>query len=334
MNNDAMRRMKTMLSGLLLGVFILALSTRTYSAWRRGFDYDPVQHPQTIMAGDSLAPHQYRILYPVMWLGLSRIMDGNLADKALLFLTIAGCYATLFFVYRALMKNAILACLGLLAFLGTCMHPYQFQFRDTFLEIGMVALAFYLQTKVNDTPKTWNWLALLSVAGTMNRETWIFVLSGCFLAQCRNGVKPLWTTAEGRTAMRGLAKMAVAMLLTVASTRLIWGIKPLYCRLWTWHENLAHILFWTNPPLTFGHGIWGVGAGVFLIYLLTLLAGNRHGRLFLFGYLGPLLLVSFLLVARWIESRTFFPAFAIVIAAIGMHIRQTIASPPPPPARK
>ena len=78
--------------------------------------------------------------------------------------------------------------------------------------------------------------------------------------------------------------------------------------------------------MTIGHGVWGIGAGAFLVYLLTLLDGNRHQWRFIIGYLGPLLLVSFLLVARWIESRTFFPAFAIVIASVGMHIHQSLAS--------
>lgn len=321
--------MKKIAWTLLLVLFILALSTRTYSSWRRGFDDDPVQHPWTIMAGDSLAPHQYRVLYPVMWWGLSRIVDGAIADKALLFLTIVGCYSVLFLVFRALMKNVPLACLGLLAFLGACMHPYQFQFRDTFLEIGLIAAAFYLQTKTGENPKIWNALALLSIAGTLNRETWIFVLSGCLLAQCGKGLKALWTTPEGRTAMMGWAKMAIATVLTVLSTRLIFGIRPYYCRIWTWQENMAHILFWTNPPMTVGHGIWGIGAGVFLVYLWTVLDGNRHQWRFIAGYLGPLLLVSFLLVARWIESRTFFPAFAIVIASMGMHINQTLTAQRP-----
>ena len=326
--------MKKALWTLLLVVFILALSTRTYSSWRRGFDDDPVQHPWTIMAGDSLAPHQYRVLYPAMWWGLSRIVEPELADKGLLFLTIVGCYATLFWIYRALMKSVPLACMGLLAFLGTCMHPYQFQFRDTFLEIGLISAAFFLQTKTDENPGIWNVLAVLSVIGTLNRETWIFVLSGCFLAQCGKGVRALWATDEGRTAMLGLAKMVAATALTVLATRLIFGIRPYYCRIWTWHENMAHILFWTNPPMTVGHGIWGIGAGVFIVYLLTLLDGNKHQWRFIVGYLGPLLLVSFLLVARWIESRTFFPAFAIVIASVGMHLRQSLAahraSPPAP----
>lgn len=318
--------MKKFLLYILLGVFLLALSTRTYSSWRRGFDYDPVQHPWTIVAGDSLAPHQYRILYPAMWWGLSRLMPGELADKALLFLTIVGCYTVLFGVFRSLMKSIPLACLGLLAFLGTCMHPYQFQFRDTFLEIGLVALAFYLQIKTAEDAKIWNWLAAISFLGTLNRETWIFVLSGCLLAQCSRGIRVLWTTAEGRTALTGLAKMILATAMAVVTTRGLFGFRPLYCRLWTWHENLAHILFWTNLPLTVGHGIWGIGAGVFIVYLLTLLDGSRHQWRFVAGYLAPLFVVSFLTVARWIESRTFFPAFAVVIATIGMHISQKLSA--------
>ncbi len=316
--------MKAKFLYLLLGLYILALSTRTYAAWRRGFDYDPVHQPQTIMAGESLAPHQYRVLYPVLWWGLSHGMAGEAADKLLLFLTIVGCYSVLLFVYQSLLRNLPLTCLGLLAFLGTCMHPYQFQFRDTFLEVGLVALAFYLQTRTDRSPGLWNWLALISVAGTLNRETWIFVVSGCFLAQCGRGFRALWTTAAGRTALAGVAKMAAATVLTVLAGRLVWGIRPLYCDLWTWPENLPHLLFWTYPAITIGHGIWGVGAGVFLLYLLTVLDGNRQQWRFIAGYLLPLLVVSFLLVARWIESRTFFPAFAIVIPVIGLHIRQAL----------
>lgn len=320
---------------LLLALFILALSTRTYTVWRQGFDDDPVQHPDTIMAGKSLAPHQYRVLYPLMWAGLSRVLDGGQADKALLFLTIVGCYAVMLFAYHKLMRSLPLACLGLLAFLGACMHPYQFQFRDTFLEVGLVSLAFYLQTRADRSPGVWNWLALISVAGTLNRETWIFVVSGCFLAQCHRSVRALWTTPEGRTAVAGVVKMGAATVLTVLASRLVWGMVPLYCDLWTWRENLPHILFWTYPAITIGHGIWGVGAGVFLVYLLTLLDGNRHQRLFIAGYLLPLLVVSFITVARWIESRTFFPAFAVIVAAIGMHIRQAFPPEdvcPDPPA--
>ena len=206
---------------LLLILFILALSTRTYTAWRQGFDYDPVQHPDTIMAGKSLAPHQYRVLYPLLWAGLARVMDGGQADKVMLFLTIIGCYAVMLTAYRALMRSLPLACLGLLAFLGACMHPYQFQFRDTFLEVGLVTLAFYLQTRADRSPGVWNWLALISVFGTLNRETWIFVVSGCFLAQCSRGVRALWSTPAGRTAVAGVAKMVVATVLTILANQLI-----------------------------------------------------------------------------------------------------------------
>ena len=139
--------------------------------------------------------------------------------------------------------------------------------------------------------RMWNWLAILSIVGTLNRETWIFVLSGCFLAQCGKGARALWATAEGRTAMAGLAKMVLATGIAVATTRGVFGIRPYYCLIWTWHENLAHILFWTNPGLTIGHGIWGIGAGAFIVYLLTLLDGNKHQWRFIVGYLGPLLLV-------------------------------------------
>ena len=324
--------MKAKLVFFLLALFILALSTRTYTNWRRGFDDDPVQHPDTIMAGKSLAPHQYRVLYPLMWYGLSQTLDGGQADKILLFLTIVGCYSIMLVVYHALMRNLPLACLGLLAFLGACMHPYQFQFRDTFLEVGLVTLAFYLQTRVERSPGAWNWLALISIAGTLNRETWIFVVSGCFLAQCRRGVRALWSTPAGRHALAGVFKMGLATVLTILASRLVWGMVPLYCDLWTWRENLPHILFWTYPAITIGHGIWGVGAGVFLVYLLTLLTGNRQQLFFIAGYLLPLLVVSFLFVARWIESRTFFPAFAIVIAVIGMHVRQAILKENPSPS--
>ncbi len=306
--------------GLLICLFILALSSRTYSAWRKGYDHDPVQHPWTIMAGESLAPHQYRVLFPVMWQGLSQVLEAGLADKVLLFMTIVGCYTTLFFIYRSLMKNTALVSLALLAFLGTCMHPYQFQFRDTFLEITLISLAFYLQSRVDQRPAIWNGLALLSFIGTLNRETWIFVLSGCMLAQCGKGWRHLWTTKEGRVALAGIVKMTLATGLAVGLTRCAFGIRPYYCRIWTWNENLYHIFFWRLPGFTFGHGIWGVGAGIFLVYLATWANGNRHQRMFILGYVLPLLLVSFLLIARWMESRTFFPAFAIVIGSIGMHI--------------
>lgn len=319
--------MKKILQCFLLTLFVLALATRTYAAWRRGFD-DPVHRPQTIIRGQSLAPHQYRILYPLMWSGLSLFMDETLADKVLLFGTIVACYGVLLGIYRALMRNLILACLGALAFLGTCMHPYQFQFRDTFLEVMLVTGAFYLQSQADRRPAYWNGLALLSVAGTLNRETWVFVLSGCFWAQANRLWRELVDPLPNRPVLGGMLKMAAATGAVVLASRLIWGVVPLYCDLWTWRENLPHILFWTYPAITIGHGIWGVGAGIFLIYLLSLLQGNRHQIRFIAGYLLPLLVVSFLLVARWIESRTFFPAFAVVIASLGMHLRQILSADP------
>lgn len=310
----------------LLCIFVLALSTRTYSAWRRGFDHDPVQHPWTIVAGDSLAPHQYRVVYPFIWDFLSSWVEPMVADKILLFATIVACYSVLLAIYRKLMGDMMLACLGALAFLGTCMHPYQFQFRDTFLEVMMITLAFYLQSRaIASEPRLWLMLAVLSVLGTLNRETWLFVLTGTFLALFQNGIRPVWQTKRGVINLVGWLGMVVASGLSVLSTRIIWGIRPLYCNLWTWDENIMQLFFWRDWGLAFGHGIWGVGAGVVLIYVMTLLRGNSHHRLFIIGYLGPLLLVSFFVVARWIESRTFFPSFAILIAVIGMHIRDANA---------
>lgn len=310
---------------LLKALFILALASRMYAAWTKGFE-DPLHQPQTIISGESLAPHQYRVLYPLLWKGLSPFASAQVADHALTLLTIVLCYAVLYHLFARLTRHAILAGLTLLAFHAACSHPYQFQFRDTFLEITFIAIALQLIPPLAGNG-SWKWFAVLSVLGTLNRETWAFVLLGAGAATCfeAGGPRPLLRAPAWRPAVIGLLLSGLLSLAVFVGVRFYFGHRPYYCKPWPWDENVQHFLFWKVPGFAFGHGVWAVGAGAFILLLWSVALGNRKFLPFLCGYLVPYLPVTFA-ASRWMESRIFFPIFVIVMASLATFTRQTLAS--------
>lgn len=312
---------------LLQALFVFALSSRMYGAWKKGFE-DPVHQPWTVAAGESLAPHQYRVLYPMLWRGAAAVLSDKAADNALLLGTIVLCYGVLMGLFTRASGSPVLGGLALLAFHAACSHPYQFQFRDTFLEITFMALALALQPTLFRRG-SWRWFVPLSLLGTLNRETWAFVLFALAVCALREagGLRALLTAPAARPALLALAASGAVALGVFAGVRLVFGLRAYYCRVMPWTENLPHLLFWRDPPMTFGHGLWAVGGGVFLLYLLSVLRGNRHHAPFIAAYLAVYLPVTFLL-ARWIESRVFFPLFAVLIASLAAHLAR-----PADPAR-
>jgi hypothetical protein len=220
--------------------------------------------------------------------------------------------------------NAVLAGLSLLAFHAACTHPYQFQFRDTFIEVALIAVALQLVPPLN-AKGSWKWLAVVSVLGTLNRETWAFVLLAATAAACfeAGGARSLLRAPAQRPAVLGLLASALISLAVFLGVRWLIGPRPYYCKLWPWNENMAHILFWKMPDFAFGHGIWAAGAGVFVLWLLSVLMGNRNFLPFITGYLIPYLPATFLW-ARWMESRIFFPIFAIMIASLAAYASQSL----------
>ena len=301
-------------------LFLLALSVRTYSWWTKGFD-DPVHHPNTILSGNSLAPDQYRVLYPLLWKTVSLVLGEQDGDKGLLFVSILFCYVVLYEAFVSGGLSGLSACLFLLAFYGTTHSWYHYFYRDTFLEVALVVLAYRIQAAMQEGRNWGNRLALLSVAGIMNRESWVFVLTGvvCGFMGKAGGVSSLFRAPEAVVLRKGLVKITTASVLAFVSVRLLYGFKPYFTSFWTLDENAYNLLFWKDVSGFIGHGLWSAGAGILFLYVWSVLRGNRTGLLFIAGYVVPLLAASFLF-GRCGETRIFFPAFAVILCSLASYV--------------
>ncbi len=313
--------LKSVVVRAALVLLVLAVSVRMFGIWIKGIDHEPMHYPDQIMAGTSYAPDQYRILYPLMWKGLSTVMEGKRADSIMLFLTIIFCFSAIFRVYQAETGNDILAGLALLAFFGTCMNWYYYLYRDTFLEIGLVALAFPLIMKLGTGEKIAWPLALLSLLGGLARESWAFIISGMAVASIvqAGGLRNLIRAPNWRETRKALWLSAAAFLLAYISVRFYYGYRPYAVRFWTWPLNINQFLFWSQPIYIFKYGIWNAGNGILLIFILSLLKGNRNYLPFILGYLVPFAVAGFLF-ARMYETRIYFPLFFMMIASLAKYL--------------
>lgn len=303
----------------LVALFLLGLSVRTYSVWIKGQDAGSIMHhPDYIVEGRSWAPDQYRILFPLIWQGVHMTLGRDAAQSLPLFVSIVLCYAVWMAVFRRESGRIVSAGVLLLALYGACSHWYHYYYRETFLDLMWVGLGFYMQPYLGERWRPWVWFAAISLLATLSRESWLFILMGTgFRLWAEAGsLRALAFDRRWRTVRAGLAMALIATLVAYVSVRGYFGPRDYISRKWTAVINVQHLMPWKYPAVVIGHGLWSAGNGLFVLFGLSLLMGNRRHLPFVLGFMLPTIVVTFIL-ARWIETRIFFPCFALMLASMG-----------------
>ncbi|APR81845.1 Hypothetical protein A7982_07194 [Minicystis rosea] len=293
----------------LLALVVLAVSIRMYLAFVPAPTHR-VLDPWNILAGGSLAPNQYRVLAPLLCALLKPLVGGaHEADELVQILAILGCNTALVALLLRETGKLELACVGLVAFFGAAANTMAWRNRETFLEALFALIGFALV--VRPRPR-WVAFAFVSVLGTLNRETWAFVLFAAVASRvaAAGGLRRL-----PRADVIGLASAAALALATFVGVRAHFGLRPYHTEVWMMGTNISNIALWREPDLVLAKGIWTLGSGLGLAYLLSLSHGARRHLPFVIGFAVPALVVSFFL-ASWFEPRIFTALYPLLIIAL------------------
>lgn len=298
---------------LLLCLVVLATSIRMYLAFLPAPTH-PVLDPVNILRGASLAPNQYRVLAPLLGALLGALLgDAREGDEVLQLLAIVACNAALVAVLLRETRRLELACVGLVAFFGATAYTMAWRNRETFLEAAFALVGFALVTRPR--PR-WALFAVVSMLGALNRETWGFVLCGAAAARiaAAGGLRALWRGPARRDAI-GLLVAAALALAALVGVRLRYGLRPYHTELWMMGTNISNLAPWREPDLVVAKGLWTLGSGLALAYLLSLSRGARRHLPFVAGFAVPALVVSFF-IASWFEPRIFTALHPLLIIAL------------------
>lgn len=293
----------------LLALVVLAASIRMYLSFSTAPTH-AVLDPENILHGRSLAPNQYRILAPLLCAALRALLgDFHEADEVVQALAIVACNAAIVAVLLRETESVELSSVGLAAFVGATANTMAWRNRETFLEVLFAIVGFAIVTRPR--PR-WAAFAALSLLGALNRETWAFVLTGAAAARvaAAGGARRL-----PRADVLGLAASGAIALAAFAGVRVFYGIKPYHTELWMMGTNISNLAPWIAPDLVVAKGVWTLGAGLGLAYLLSLARGARRHLPFIAGFSVPALIVSFL-IASWYEPRIFTAMIPLLLVAL------------------
>ena len=156
-----------------------------------------------------------------------------------------------------------------------------------------------------------NWwaLGLITVLGALNRETFLFSLIG--VATCSIFSHDFDKSSSKKRKLVLVSGLFLIYFATFGGLRIFYGVSSYHSQLWTYSINIAHI---TTKLLWRGNVLY-MGGGVLLVYLASLLKGNRAYIHFILGYLLPFLFVSFF-VSLWEEQRVFYPIYPLIFASV------------------
>ena len=310
----ALRRLASggSLSIALLVVVIISASVKSYSLYSSTLDAAQLM-PDTIASGRALAPNQYRVLVPLLWRGAIGVGIGaGAAERAIVAFSIVFCYAALAAVLYSVSRSVPIAALCLIAFYGAAASGFWFRNRDVFFDAAFTAIGMGLVVQSN--PR-WITYAVVSMLASLNRETWLFSLIAATLSRWSDaGGLRLFITRRRRDVL-GLSAAAGVSLGTLAVVRGAYGLRPYHYALWQYATNLPLLLIAGSFRSTIGQAIWFAGSGAFAVWLVFALAGAARYRAFVFGFMGSLLAVSFL-ISNWWETRIFIPAYAVLLVSI------------------
>ncbi len=296
---------------LTIAIFVAAISLATTVEYFRIPDWSPA-NPANIISGNSRAPNQYRVLTPLIYsLGTEIINKPELVDRLVVFASILFCYIVCAICFRRSTRSLGIAMVCLLALLGSFQTGFMYRHRQEFWETGFLVLC---AKWIHDENPNWKGFIFITFLGSLNRETWIFVIMAA--AVCRIfHPRPGKDFPINKSDLIGLTVSFAIYTAVYVSVRYYaythYGTVPYY-EFWSFEHNLA------NLGLNLNNRIWTLGAGLIWIYSLSVIEGNRRYLQFILGYLIPLLTVSFW-ISNWSEQRIFFPIYPVLIIASVEH---------------
>lgn len=297
---------------LLIGLlFIMSLSFGTFSQYAKTMDHR-VNVPANILVGESQAPNQYRVLFPLAYWCVKKFTGNNTtADKVVIFVSIFFCYVVCGILFVSDTRSGTTTMICLLALYGALVSGFEWKYRQEFFETAFVTAAAILAEKQRP-----NWLLFCGITlfASLNRETWIFAIVATYVV--RRSYAPeshTWSHLERHDIVGILASLAVYVTCFV-TTRMYFGLSEYHCEFWMYKANLLVPVMPFYQPTTFGCSVWGIGSGLIWIYLASLMAGNRSHFRFISGYCVPLLIVSFF-IADWTEHRIFYSMYPVMLSA-------------------
>jgi len=275
--------------------------------------------PREVLAGRAIAPNQYRVLPGLLVAALSPLVGDGLADFLVPLASIVLCTATLAAVLVAETRSVERASVGLVAFAGVAGEVFTMKrYHDMYLDVAFALLALAIASRPR--PR-WGWFAVLAVLGALNRETWLFALSGAACARALRGRGLATREDETKRDAIGLGVAGALSIAALAGVRLYFGERA-YRIFWMAPINLVNL---TDPGLLFTKGLWTWPALV-LAYVGALLGRTAAQVPFVVGYVLPNLVASFLF-ANWYEPRIFMATTALLVVGL-LGATDAMSSPP------
>lgn len=305
---------------ILIGIlFLVSLSFGTFTQYAKTKDHQVIS-PENILAGESQAPNQYRILFPLVYGCVKKaVKNAILADKTVIFASILFCYVICGILFFTDTRSQTMSMICLLALYGAFASGFVWKYRQEFLETAFVTAAVVLIEK--DRP---NWIVFCSLTlfATLNRETWIFTIFATYIVRRSRAANPETWLHLTKQDLVGIVIAVLVYGTCFTATRMYFGLSEYHSALWMYKANFFVPFLPFYQPMAFSCSIWGIGSGLVLLYVITLLGGNRCHAKFIIGYCVPLLAVSFF-IADWTEHRIFYSAYPMMLSASAKYLMQS-----------
>jgi hypothetical protein len=289
-------------------LFLYALTLATYSLYSKTSD-SYLTHPGDILAGRSKAPNQYRLLVPLLWrlLQSTGLFSPDRSDRIIVFSSILFCYIASGALFYRSSRSMPLTMLSLVALLGSFSYGMLWKYRQEFFEVGFVSLFFLIIMR----PTIWKYLllSLITALGALNRETFVFCITGM-------AVHAVWrgrATSERKTLARDALAVLVMLIIYLAvfiGVRYHYGLSNYQGAFWRFGSNISNLQRYNHAQ----NALW-LGAGMLLAYGASLALGNREYLPFIAGFGIPMLTAA-LFISSYNEHRIFYPLMALFIASI------------------
>lgn len=247
---------------IFLMLFIFAISYSTYYMYQTTRDY-PFFTPENILAGESQNPHQYRVLFSYSYAVLNKLVfnDKELADRMAQLLSILVFYVAVASLLIKVTGSPQKTMIGLLMLLGALSLGMVNKTRNEFYEMAFLALFFREIIRGNER---WWIMILLTILGSLNRETYAFILIAYTIH--------LWSEASyslnsliRKKEFINLLLMSAIFIAVFIGLRSYYGLTSYQTDFWTWRLNLDYLSNLKTPL-----HIWSMGAGLLIIYLGTI----------------------------------------------------------------
>lgn len=303
---------------ILICLFLFALTLTTLTLYVAAEDHS-VLRPENILEGKSQAPNQYRILAPLLIHALDGAVlhDAERSDRAVIFISILLAYIATGALFYKTSGSTILSMLALLALLGCFALGMTWKYRQEFFETAFVASSLLVLLSMKRLTPRFFFLAVLTLLGSLNRETFFFCLTG--IAAHVFTQRTATELTLRRKEWLGLALLFVVFGCCTIGVRWYYGMSDYHGPLWMAGANVHNLL-----SLKSANHFLFMGGGVLFIFIMTVLKGNRMHLPFIVGYGVPLLLTAFF-ISSFDEHRIFYPLMMLMISSIVGFVSQSSA---------